>query len=96
MGVSDKWGEKMRTIYADELIEWIKGSQQMTSKMKCVIAKIETMPDVGSVVHGEWIEQHENGHGFWVGACSRCGEENLVDNYCPNCGADMRERKESE
>ena len=39
---------------------------------------------------GEWIEQHENGHGFWVGVCSQCGEENLVDNYCPNCGAKMK------
>ena len=42
---------------------------------------------------GKWIDQHENGHGFWVGVCSQCGEEKLVDNYCPNCGADMRERK---
>ena len=44
----------MRVIDADALIAWIKGSQQMTSKMKCVIAKIETMPDAVSVVHGEW------------------------------------------
>ena len=39
-----------RLIDADALIAWIKGSQQMTSKMKCVIAKIETMPDAVSVV----------------------------------------------
>ena len=39
---------------------------------------------------GEWIEQHENGHGFWVGVCSQCGEEKLVGNYCPNCGARMK------
>ena len=39
-----------RAIDADALIAWIKGSQQMTSKMKCVIAKIETMPDAVSVV----------------------------------------------
>ena len=38
---------------------------------------------------GEWKEQHENGHGFWVGVCSQCGEEKLVDNYCSNCGARM-------
>ena len=35
---------------------------------------------------GEWINQHENGHGFWVGVCSQCGKEKRVDNYCPNCG----------
>ena len=46
----------MRSIDADALIAWIKGSQQMTSKMKCVIAKIETMPDAVSV---EWIPCEE-------------------------------------
>jgi len=39
---------------------------------------------------GEWIDQHENGHGFWVGTCNQCGKENRVDNFCPNCGAMMK------
>jgi hypothetical protein len=91
--VLNKWGEAMsRLIDADALIAWIKGSQQMTSKMKCVIAKIETMPtiDAVSVVQGEWIDQHENGHGFWVGVCNQCGKEKRLDNYCSNCGARMK------
>ena len=41
---------------------------------------------------GKWVDQHENGHGFWVGTCNRCGKENHVDNFCPYCGADMRGR----
>lgn len=50
--------------------------------------------DVKPVVRGKW-ESH--GEGFkWVYICSVCG---FVDghpmndrmNYCPNCGADMRE-----
>ena len=49
---------------------------------------IESIPSAER--KGEWIDQHENGHGFWVGVCSQCGEENLVDNYCPNCGSKMR------
>ena len=55
MDVLNKWGEEMRAKDADALIAWIKGSQQMTSKMKCVIAKIETMPGAVSVVQGKWI-----------------------------------------
>lgn len=40
------------------------------------------------VVHGEWIELHEeNGHE--VGTCSHCRHVRIVDNYCPNCGAKM-------
>ena len=33
-----------RHIDADVLIAWIKGSQQMTSKMKAIICYIKTMP----------------------------------------------------
>jgi hypothetical protein len=39
---------------------------------------------------GEWIDQHENGHGFWVGTCNQCGKENRVNNFCPYCGARMK------
>ena len=35
-----------RYIDADVLIAWIKGSQQMTSKMKSLICYIKTMPTV--------------------------------------------------
>ena len=58
---------------------------------------IPTVLDVRPVVRGRW-ESH--GEGFkWVYICSACG---FVDghpmndrmNYCPNCGADMREEQE--
>ena len=96
MDVLNKWGEEMsRLIDADALIAWIKGSQQMTSKMKCVIAKIETMPDALSVVQGEWINKHEWSNGFFERECSVCGamKPQLMHtakiNFCPNCGARM-------
>ena len=37
----------MKPIDGDALIAWIKESQHMTSNMKNVICKIETMPSVG-------------------------------------------------
>ena len=56
----------------------------------CAYKEISNLPtaDVAPVVHGEWIELHEeNGHE--VGTCSHCRHVRIVDNYCPNCGAKM-------
>ena len=67
----------MRLIDADALIAWIKGSQQMTSKMKCVIAKIETMPDAVS----EWIpcsERLPSEQGQYLVTFPLCNEEPWV------------------
>ncbi len=55
--------------------------------------------DVKPVVHGKWIKFDED---TWE--CSNCGQLwTLVDgtpkennmNYCPACGADMREREDN-
>ena len=65
---------------------------------------VEQQPiaDVVEVVHGEWIKitdvdirlmgrQIKEVHY----KCSVCGGEYYFDtNYCPHCGADMRERRE--
>ena len=39
---------------------------------------------------GEGVNEHEDGHGSWVGTCTQCNKENRVDNFCPHGGADMR------
>lgn len=42
---------------------------------------------------GEWIEKTGEGFDAWA-ECSECGCVNPFEddfNYCPNCGADMRE-----
>ena len=85
-----------RPIDADALIAWIKGSQQMTSKMKCVIAKVETMPtiDAVSVVQGEWIEVRAfdafggdeatwmaHGNPIAFHYCSECKEQTRLDEF---------------
>lgn len=53
---------------------------------------------------GEWIEEyHGNGwNDYWDYTCSNCGKkyERADDvlykaNFCPNCGADMREKRVS-
>ena len=43
--------------------------------------------------HGRWelvTTKYYPGQAVRVGYCQKCNEERPVDNFCPNCGADMR------
>ena len=45
------------------------------------------------VVHGRWIDV--NGREYLGSYCSHCNKWcDYKYNYCPNCGADMRERSD--
>lgn len=82
-----------RLIDGDALIAWIKGGQQMTSKMKSIICYIKTMPTIEARPKGEWIyHKNELSCVRWSKwECSACGErQEHKSNFCPNCGADMR------
>lgn len=54
----------------------------------------------GGRPHGEWIIEKNSTFEFYK-KCSNCdapaewldGESQLLSNYCPNCGADMRPKK---
>ena len=55
--------------------------------------------DVREVVHGRWIEEIEKNEVFEseMVKCSECGQLRFFEsNFCPTCGADMRERKDNE
>ena len=54
-----------------------------------IVERIKRLPSADRP-QGEWIDEHEDGHGSWVGTCNQCGKEKHVDNYCPNCGARMK------
>lgn len=45
------------------------------------------LEDETNKITGEWKDIYD---GF--GTCSICDYRNVVDNYCPNCGAKMKER----
>jgi len=52
--------------------------------------------DVRENVKGEWIEKYIEREGYCY-FCSNCNLEVLesdLSNFCPNCGADMRGKKE--
>ena len=40
---------------------------------------------------GKWVKTYRDGFGNLIGYCNKCGRRYPVDNFCPNCGADMRE-----
>ena len=67
---------------------------QMNSSGMPNFATAEEIPQ------GEWIRVSadkyvQHAHHFY--RCSFCREDVIgKHNFCPNCGADMRERKESE
>lgn len=45
--------------------------------------------------HGKWTSSYRTWE--FTFECSACGKENYEEsNFCPHCGADMRERKDEE
>lgn len=71
----------------------------------------EPTVDAVPVVHGRWECTYDEATGETDVTCSRCKSTRTIngcyvttkgescyfeDNYCPNCGADMRERSEGE
>ena len=61
---------------------------------------INTQPtaDVDEVKHGEWLWNKGRGWGEAFYFCSLCAGDgdSGEDNYCPNCGAKMDGRSDSE
>lgn len=56
---------------------------------------IDSIPtaDVRPVVMGKWLHKEITDDFRVVGQCSVCKERRRIDNFCPNCGADMREEQ---
>ena len=61
-----------------------------------VTAHRQPTADVVEVKHGEWIWQGSISEGCWI--CSECNHKFYQgygnENFCPNCGVDMREETE--
>lgn len=93
-----------RLVDADKLIEEFKGRcicdcDCCKYQRGAYCGLIDNAPTVEERPHGKWIE-HQDCHDDTYYTCSHCGEDwttiegdpmdNLM-NYCPMCGADMRE-----
>lgn len=69
------------------------GEKCRVDELDNAIAKLLKIPTAER--RGKWIDHQE---GRWMYAkCSECGSvHDAMSNYCPNCGANMRERREDE
>ena len=93
-----------RLIDANAMREdWLEnGENEYVYDTNAVLDSIDAQPTVAAVevVHGRWIWSEENE----CDVCSNCGMASLNNYrgnpvpsaYCPNCGADMRERSEGD
>ena len=84
----------MRLIDADELITAFPCGE--TVRTESVRATIKHMPTIEERKRGKWINNIHD-----IPICDQCGYMTPYDraiddyeygNYCPNCGADMREQ----
>lgn len=82
--------DKARLIKAIEDLPNCYNGFSDTFDKACIIGVIEELPTIDPVKHGRWVMQ-----GTAYG-CSLCGEGVIhpFHNYCPNCGALMREDDE--
>jgi hypothetical protein len=90
-------------INAEKLVEILKGIMvfgadrilDFNDGIDYVTDLIDEMPsaDVVEVKHGEWRPERTR-FGFYCNNCKMYSYWST--NFCPNCGADMRERKETE
>lgn len=81
--------ETMKARASLQMLDNTQSADKMLQGLRMVEILVENAPTIESK-RGRWINEHEDGHGSWVGTCDQCNKENRVDNFCPNCGADMR------
>ena len=61
-----------------------------------MVGAIEDLPSVSPSRKGHWLHKEITDDYRVTGQCSECKERKIIDNFCPNCGADMRESEVSE
>ena len=83
----------MRLIDADRLLDRCKFYHLPNGDLAVPIVDVLHAPTIEPERNGEWVSLDDfrgkrNEFGY---KCSECGIQNdYQDNYCPNCGADMK------
>ena len=89
---------KKNDVY-NYLEKFVKGFEPSPDKYDAAVFILNCMyqipiADVKPVVHGKWMNEEREGFNAFSAECDQCGKRTLSYfhyNYCPNCGADMRE-----
>lgn len=100
---ADKLNEILVSGFIDENDALVESPAECNSMLVWAIQEAKGMPaaDVRENVHGEWIKVCDRWGDIVTTVegynCSICDNFNAdKDNFCPVCGADMRERREDE
>ena len=90
-----------RYIDADALMKELEREVELADDWKTAheihnVVKYFPTADVVEQKHGEWINTRQDAPMFGFYYCSLCGRRRTSpqDNFCPNCGADMRKETE--
>lgn len=95
------WCEMARHIDADALSKLVyrrSNNMRDTWSSSAVLLAIDSRPTIEArpVVRGRWVDLGRNYYTV-VSQCSECGAKyDFRSPYCPNCGAETRERREGE
>ena len=90
-----------RLISLDEALEATHSEIYWTESQQAAVRSFlvkQPKADAVEVVHGRWVDDYDDPRFI----CEECGKWLLIEdgtaemNYCPNCGADMRERKDND
>ena len=68
------------------------GFSYLDDDISCILEELPTA-DVKPVVRGEWGKSYRRVNGFFYHDCPICRTGSLIganNNFCGNCGADMR------
>lgn len=67
--------------------EWV-------DRIRVVLSSLQPVQPIRP--RGHWINKELTDEYGVVGNCSECKERRIIDNFCPSCGADMRESEEKD
>lgn len=89
-----------RSALMHEIEKYFRDSKALTDDALSLVCMMPAV-DAVEVVRGKWEHLESGLHDLW--RCTSCGDEwtfeydptdkETMVNFCPNCGADMRERE---
>lgn len=80
-----------------EMIMSVPSADVIEQETKCAcVPSVWTDGEASTYVlqrHGKWLHKKITDDFHVIGQCSVCKEIRRIDNFCPNCGADLREER---
>ena len=91
--------KELQEEWEEAMVEGINASE-ILSDSEDAIYRVPSA-DVVERKRGHWINVRQEGACSWTGECSCCHDRNdipppILAHFCPNCGADMGERKDND